>query len=137
MTTLTGGCLCGAIRYETSASPVFSGNCHCRDCQQISGSAYMPMIFVPEASVTISGEVSYFVKTGDSGKQVTRGFCPTCGSQLFGKPEIVPGVLAIRAGSLDNPALYQPQMDIYVASAQPWDVMNPDLPKFPQLPMPK
>ena len=91
-------------------------------------------MFVPEASVIISGEVSYFVKKGDSGQTVTRGFCLTCGSQLFGKPEIVPDLLAIRAGSLDNPGLYQPQMDIYVASAQPWDVMNPELPKFQHLP---
>lgn len=135
MSTLrTGGCLCGGVRYECSVEPVFSANCHCRDCQQLSGGAYMPSLFVPEVTITISGEVSYFVKNGDSGHQVTRGFCPVCGSQLFGKPEIAPGMLAIRAGTLDNPAYYQPQMDIYVASTQPWDVMNPDLPKFPQLP---
>lgn len=134
MTTFTGGCLCGAVRYKCSAEPVWSGNCHCRDCQKLSGGAYIPTLFVPENLVTISGEVKYYEKNGDSGHRVRRGFCPTCGSQLFGKPELVPGVLGIRAGSFDNPALYQPSMDVYVASAQPWDVMNPDLPKFLQLP---
>ncbi|MDO9046734.1 MAG: GFA family protein [Methylobacter sp.] len=135
MSTLrTGGCLCGAVRYECSAEPVFSGNCHCRDCQRISGSGYVSTFFVPESSVTITGEVKYFDKNGDSGHLVRRGFCPSCGSQVFGKPEIVAGVLGVRAGSLDNPELYHPTMDIYTASAQSWDFMNPDLPKFPQLP---
>lgn len=134
MSEFKGGCLCGAVRYECSAEPVFSGNCHCRDCQRISGSGYVSTFFVPEDSVTITGEVKYYDKNGDSGHLVRRGFCPACGSQVFGKPEIVAGVLGIRAGSLDNPELYHPTMDIYTASAQPWDFMNPGLPKFPQLP---
>jgi hypothetical protein len=134
MTTFTGGCLCGAIRYQCSAEPIWSGNCHCRDCQQISGSGFVATFFVPENSVSITGEVKYYEKNGDSGHLVRRGFCPICGSQVFGKPEIVLDVLGIRAGSLDNPALYQPTMDIYTASAQPWDFMNPALPKFPKLP---
>ncbi len=134
MSEFKGGCLCGAVRYECSAEPVWSGNCHCRDCQRISGGGYVSTFFVPENSVTITGEVKYFDKNGDSGHRVRRGFCPTCGSQVFGKPEMVPGVLGIRAGSLDNPELYHPTIDIYTASAQPWDFMNPDLPKFPQLP---
>jgi hypothetical protein len=133
-TLLSGGCLCEEIRYQCSAEPVFSANCHCRDCQQTSGSGFAATFFVPEDSVSISGEVKYYDKNGDSGHRIRRGFCPTCGSQLFGKPEIVPGVLGIRAGSLDNPALFHPTMDIYTASAQPWDFMNPDLPKFSQLP---
>lgn len=137
MSEFKGCCLCGAVRYECSAEPVWSGNCHCRDCQRISGGGYVSTLFVPEDTVTITGEVKYFDKNGDSGHRVTRGFCPTCGSQVFGKPDILPGVLGIRAGSLDNPALYHPTMDIYTASAQPWDVMNPDLPKFPQLPTPR
>lgn len=138
MSTLrTGGCLCGAVCYECSAEPVWSGNCHCRDCQRISGGGYVSTFFVPENSVAITGEVKYFDKNGDSGHRVRRGFCPTCRSQVFGKPEIVAGVLGIRAGSLDNPELYHPTMDIYTASAQPWDFMSPDLPKFPQLPPPQ
>lgn len=135
MSTLrTGGCLCGALRYECSAEPVWSGNCHCRDCQRIGGGGYISTFFVPENSVAITGEVKYFDKNGDSGHRVRRGFCPNCGSQVFGKPEMIPGVLGIRAGSLDNPALFHPTMDVYTASAQPWDFMNPDLPKFSQLP---
>jgi len=133
-TLLTGGCLCGAIRYQCSAESVFSGNCHCRDCQQTSGSGYVATLFVPEGTVNITGEVKYYDKNGDSGHRVRRGFCSNCGSQVFGIPEMMPGVLGVRAGSLDNPSLYQPTVDIYTASAQSWDCMNPNLPKFPQLP---
>jgi hypothetical protein len=137
MSKFTGGCLCGAVRYECSAEPVWSGNCHCRDCQRLSGGGYVATLFVPEEFVTITGEVKYYDKNGDTGHLVRRGFCPTCGSQVFGKPEIISGVLGLRAGSLDNPELYHPAMDIYTESAQPWDFMNPELPKFAQLPPPR
>ena len=132
--TLTGGCLCGSTRYACSAEPVMAGNCHCRDCQKASGSGFAPTLFFPAPSVTITGEVKYFDSQGDSGHIVSRGFCPTCGSQLFGKVELMPGLIAIRAGTLDDPTRYRPGADIYTASVQPWDVMNPSLPKFPQMP---
>lgn len=133
---LTGGCLCGATRYECSAEPVIAGNCHCRDCQRASGSGYSPTFFVPIDAVTITGDVTYFTLKGDSGHNVSRGFCPTCGSQVLGKVELMPGLLAIRAGSLDDPGLYQPGIDLYTARAQAWDVMAPNLPKFPLMPPP-
>ena len=62
------------------------------------------------------------------------GFCPNCGTTLFGVSTSLPGVIGIRAGSLDDPSWYRPAMDFYTASAQPWDYMNPDLPKFPKVP---
>ncbi|HPT49755.1 MAG TPA: GFA family protein [Accumulibacter sp.] len=129
-----GGCLCGAVRYQSSAAPVMAGNCHCRDCQRASGGAYAPTLFAPTAAVAIDGEVRYFEVKGDSGHAVSRGFCPRCGSQLFGQVEVMPGLLAIRAGTLDDPGLYQPAIDLYTARAQSWDFMDPTLPKFPEMP---
>lgn len=134
MTThFTGGCMCGAIRYECSAAPIVTGNCHCRDCQQATGSAFAPAILVPSSAVTITGDVKYYDVKGDSGGIVSRGFCPNCGSRLFAKPPI-PDVMGIMAGSLDDPSWFKPTMDFYTTSAQPWDYMNPELPKFPKLP---
>lgn len=132
----TGGCLCKAIRYECSAEPIFMGNCHCRDCQQATGTAFAAAILVPHSAVTITGEVKYYDVMGDSGGIVSRGFCPICGSRLLSKPPI-PELLGIMAGSLDDPSWFQPVRDIYTASAQPWDYMNPDLPKFAKLPPPR
>lgn len=129
----TGGCMCGAIRYECSAEPLAMGICHCRDCQRATGSAFAAALIVPRSAMTITGEVKYHGVTGDSGNLVSRGFCPRCGSRLFGTPAN-PDVISIQAGSLDDPSWFKPQAEIYVASAQPWDYLNPDLPKFAKLP---
>jgi hypothetical protein len=129
----TGGCLCGAVRYECSAAPIAMGNCHCRDCQRATGTAYASGLLVPQSAVTITGEVKYYEVIGDSGNIVGRGFCPNCGSRLFSKPPI-PEFMGIMAGSLDDPSWFRPTMDIYTASAQPWDYMNPDLPKIAKMP---
>ncbi len=101
---ITGGCACGAIRYQFTGEPLASLNCHCRDCQRETGGGYAPILIVATAEFA-----------------VTRG----------------PDTTNIRAGSLDDPGLFQPGMDIYTASAQPWDLMNPDLPKFSKLPAPQ
>ncbi len=134
-TPFTGGCICGAIRYECSAAPIAMGNCHCRDCQKATGTAFAAAILVPRNAVAITGDVKYYDVTGDSGQIISRGFCPNCGSRLFGK-RAVADFLSIMAGTLDEPSGFRPAMDFYTASAQPWDYMNPDLPKFPQSPPP-
>ncbi|WP_430761293.1 GFA family protein [Solilutibacter silvestris] len=126
---LSGGCLCGQVRYEASADPVFSGNCHCTDCQHASGGPYAPVMMFPPNAVNTTGPVKYFASKGDSGHVIERGFCQNCGSQLFVKLEAVPGMVGIRPGSLDAPANFQPDLDFFVSSAQPWDHMNPELPK--------
>jgi hypothetical protein len=135
-TPFTGGCLCGNIRYECSAEPIVMGNCHCRDCQKATGTAYAAAMLVPRHAVTVTGDVKYYNVTGDSGGIVDRGFCPNCGSRLFSKPPN-PELMGIMAGSLDDPSWFGPTIDVYAASAQPWDCMNPDLPKFDKMPPPK
>jgi hypothetical protein len=106
-------------------------NCHCRDCQQATGTAYAAGVLVPRDSVTITGAVNYYDVVGDSGKAISRGFCPNCGSRLFGK-RASSDLISIMAGSLDDPSWFRPAMDLYAASAQPWDYLNPDLIKFDQ-----
>ncbi len=132
--SFTGGCMCGAVRYECSAEPVMTGNCHCRDCQKASGGAFSPALAVPTVALKIAGGVKYYDTKGDSGQTVSRGFCPDCGARLFGKPQAAPDVTVIMAGSLDDPSWFRPAMDLYTASAQPWDYMSPELPKFPKMP---
>jgi len=133
-TRFAGGCMCGAVRYESDADPIAMGNCHCRDCQRATGSAFAAAVLVPVSAVSISGEVKYYEVVGDSGAIVRRGFCPNCGARLLGKPTASSNLIGIMAGSLDDPSWFRPQADIYTASAQPWDYMNPNLPKFPGLP---
>ena len=64
--SFTGGCQCGAVRYEFSGEPVFAGNCHCRDCQRSTGGAYAPAIGVPAPSLKIHGAVKYYESPGEA-----------------------------------------------------------------------
>lgn len=131
----SGGCLCGAIRYESRAAPLFSINCHCRDCQRTTGTAYAPVLAVPTDALTITqGEPTYYTSQSDSGQTVSRGFCSECGSGIFSKLSANPDIVGLKAASLDDPSWFRPAVDIYTDSAQPWDVMNPDLPKVPKMP---
>lgn len=126
----SGGCACGAIRYECSAEPMMALNCHCRDCQRASGSAYASGLFVPAAMVTMrKGEPKYHTTTSESGNIASRGFCAECGSPVLAKQSQWP-VCIIYASSLDDPRAHRPTMDIFVSSAQPWDHMDPALPKY-------
>jgi hypothetical protein len=128
---ISGGCACGAIRYECNADPVVMLNCHCRDCQRASGSAYAAVVVVPKNAIEMRGEPRYY-KVGNAGKAIERGFCPACGSQVTVKLERLPDVLGLQAGSLDDPSVHRPMMDVFTSSAQPWDHMNPNIQKHSQ-----
>ncbi|HTR01492.1 MAG TPA: GFA family protein [Candidatus Acidoferrum sp.] len=132
-----GGCLCGAVRYETAADPAFTGNCHCKDCQRASGGPFTPAMFFPAAAVTISGTTKSYRSVADSGNTIDRHFCPECGSQLFTRLGAMPELIGLRAGTLDDASLFKPAIDIYVASAAQWDFMDPKLPKFATYPPPR
>jgi hypothetical protein len=130
MSGMTGGCSCGAVRYVVKADPILMLNCHCRDCQRASGSAYAAVVVVPHAAVEFTGELRYHKITGDNGGVVERGFCPSCGSRVANKLGRMPDILGLMAGNLDDPALHKPAMDIFTASAHPWDHLAPETTKF-------
>lgn len=133
----SGGCACGAIRYECTAEPAFSWNCHCRDCQRASGSAFCPVLYVPKAALTITGESTYHDVRAESGNLVSRGFCPACGSPVFIQAELVPSLQGLWASSLEDPSQFQPSVQVWIGSAQPWDYLHPALPKTEKAPTEK
>ena len=133
--SFSGGCACGAIRYTSSGAPRYMGNCHCRDCQRATGSAYFPAVLVKDADFTLQqGQPAWHETTSDKGHVMRRGFCSTCGSPLLLKNGANTSVTVLFAGSLDDPAWYEPSRDIFVKSAQPWDLMHAELPKFDAMP---
>src|SRR6202048_3991974 len=132
---MTGGGLCGAVRDESTGEPGFALLCHCRDCQRQSGSAFAAGWRVPAAGFRVTqGEPKLYVRAADSGNEITRAFCPDCGTMLFLRVSARPDLVAIRVGTLDDPSGFHPEADIFVKSAQPWDYMNPALPKYPAYP---
>jgi len=132
--TMKGGCLCGAVFYETKADPVITAHCHCTDCQKSSGTGHCTHVGLPEEAVNFSGEIKSYDSPADSGNTVSRGFCPTCGSAVFSRNSSMPGMAFIRASSLDDPNTVTPQMIVYASRAPKWDVMDPSLLSFAELP---
>src|ERR1700761_8969552 len=99
-TPFSGGCACGAVRYESSAQPVFMLHCHCRDCQQSSGGPFSSFVVVPtEAFKLTKGSPRFHASPSEAGGMTRRGFCADCGSPVFGKPDVAPQIVAIRAAS--------------------------------------
>jgi len=132
MTKITGGCLCGAVRYELGAPMLFGGFCYCIDCRK-TGAGHSASMGVPEAALAISGETRAFIGAGASGKAVTRVFCPMCGAAILSKGEMRPGVVMLKAGTLDDPEVFTPMAGIYVSRAPSWDPPRADLPAFPEM----
>jgi hypothetical protein len=133
--SITGHCFCGQVRYSIQAEPVGARMCWCRDCQYIaSGSATVNVLF-PDDAVRFEGVITTLVKTADSGNTVERGFCPTCGSQMYSRTIQPAGApIRIRAGTLDNPELKAPEAIIWTDSAPAWAVLDPKLPHHPKAP---
>ncbi len=127
----TGGCACGAVRYECSAAPLAMSRCHCRDCQRATGGPFAANVGVAASAFTFTaGEPTYYVVQSDLGNTVSHGFCPACGSPLGMKTDAFPDFMVVRAASLDDPSGLEPAMEVYTSRAYPWDALNPDLPHF-------
>jgi hypothetical protein len=130
----SGGCLCGAVRYQSAVGPQVVGHCHCVDCRKSSGTGHCTHVVIPEDAFTVSGEVKFYDRPADSGNVVSRGFCPTCGSAVYSTNSGMPDMVFPRASSLDDPEIAKPQMVVYASRAPSWDHVDPELPAFPTMP---
>lgn len=131
-----GGCLCGAVRWQSAQRPVFQFNCHCTDCRKSTGAAMVPLMFFPTESLHIEGPLVSFASRGGSGGRIRRDFCGRCGAQVTGHVEMLPALLSIRAGTLDDIARYAPKANAFLADAPSWVAIDDRLPGFPGLPRP-
>ena len=113
--SLSGGCLCGAVRF-TAPDPVVQAVCHCKNCQKQAGTAYSVVLGVPAPGLAITGTLKTYEDTGDSGNKVQRKFCPNCGSPIVS--EIAGSPLAfIKAGTLDDTSAISPTVHVWTGSA--------------------
>lgn len=130
----TGGCACGAIRYECTQVPVAMLNCHCHDCQRSSGAPFASGIVVAVSATKITGTPQTHVVRGSTGGATVRSFCADCGTPLFTCGEAIAQFMSIRFPTLDDHSWFQPMLDIWTSRAQPWTCLNPEIPYFPQSP---
>jgi hypothetical protein len=135
MQAQTGGCLCGHIRYRVTASPLTARVCWCRDCQRIAANGTVNALF-PALAVEITGTPADFIRQAESGRPVRRRFCPQCGCHLFADTPSYPGMVVVRAGTLDNPSWIQPLSNIWAASAPAWACLDPALTRVEAQPAP-
>jgi hypothetical protein len=125
-----GGCLCGAIRYRFSEPIQFVCQCACKDCQKATGTGHTTIIGILRDQLAVEGVPKTYTCSGDTGGEVTRHFCGTCGGRLYTSGTLPGETIMIQAGSLDDPNRVSPQSVIYAKDACSWDRFDPDLPKF-------
>jgi len=132
-TVLTGGCLCGGVRYEITEPPVVAGYCHCTRCQRRSGTAASAQARVVPGTfrVTSGAELVKDYDPGDGG--FLKAFCSTCGSALWSHHPADPETVSVRLGTLDQDSGIEPAYRQFVAYAAPWEAIPDDgLPRYPE-----
>jgi hypothetical protein len=131
---ITGGCLCGALRYEAGGEPSFAGYCCCDDCQKASGSGFIPFMGFPASALTIDGPALSYASRLNDGREAVRNSCARCGSLVFG------GILGedkfhtIYGGTLDDPSLFKPTIAINTRYKPVWVILPPGIPQFEAMP---
>lgn len=117
----SGGCMCGAVRYEVTSEPVAFMLCHCRECQYVSGGEPAAVVVVPKPAFTLKqGTVKGYAVKGESGNTVTRQFCPECGTPMFSELGANPDLWAIKAGTMDDASGLKPTAFLWTKSAHHW-----------------
>ncbi len=137
MTTLplAGGCQCGAVRYEVTAPPMMVYNCHCTNCQRISGGAFSTPATILEGTFRFTkGEPRKVEWSADSGTKRFGWICGHCGCRIAHGQEPTNGVLSLRTGTLDDRTWVTPVGDIWTQSAQSWVKTPPERLQFPRQP---
>jgi len=133
--SLEGGCYCGALRYKADGNPLFKGQCHCRECQYISGGHPNAIMAMPEATFAYTKGSPKQFRRGDLPNPVTREFCADCGTHILAKTPNVPGALMLKVGTLDDPSVYgSAQMVIFTIDKQTFHQLPAGVPTFERVP---
>ena len=120
--TQTGRCLCGQISYELSGDVIATAVCHCDHCQRQSGGAFSVNLIAMESQLAVSGDLATFEDRGENGDAVYvyRRFCGSCGSPIFSAMIEPAGLIAVKAGTLDEKSAVAPNVEAWCEQKQPW-----------------
>ena len=119
MSNFSGSCLCGLVQYKSTSDPLVIQNCHCDQCRKATGSVFLTNVFIKEENFNLSGETNNFIHLSDAGSEMTKFFCPKCGSQIYGKNSARPGMVTIRAGSVNEKEIIKPIRNLFIKSKVP------------------
>jgi hypothetical protein len=135
MSTIEGHCLCGEVRYtvDEGTDPLMTVVCHCTVCQRQSGAPFSLNVVLPEATVHVTGDTlgEFQTTSEETDTPVLRRFCTACGSPILSVLGAMPGIVAVKAGTLTDRSGLQPTAEVWARSKQPWVETNDDLGVFP------
>lgn len=127
---ITGGCLCGAVRYSIAGEVGPAGYCHCTDCRRVTGSAFNIAAPVRKADFDLTGELGSHSHPAESGMILTRYFCAACGSPIYGGSPRHPDIVYVRAGTFDDPDVVRPALEAWCSSKVSWAQIPASLQTF-------
>ena len=133
--SLTGGCYCGAVRYEAAGEPLTRVECQCRECQHISGGASNLVIgMAKDGFAYTKGAPSQFSRDDLDAPRI-RDFCPNCGTHLLTHSPPRPNMVMVKVGTLDDPSVFtKPDVIIYTKDAQSWHLLHDGVPSYSDMP---
>ena len=105
-------------------------HCHCKDCQRVSGAGHTTGAMFATTQFTITGSFAEYALESNAGNQVTKVFCPTCGSPIFGRNDGMEGFVTVSLGTLDDSSTFKPEVVIFASNKKTWDIMSDTLPTF-------
>ena len=110
------------MTYDVTGDPIATAICHCDHCQRQSGGAFSVNVVVHESQLAVSGDLATFEETGenDDGVYVLRKFCPSCGSPIVSELTGTDGIVAVKAGTLDDKSDVKPTVEVWCVDRQPW-----------------
>jgi hypothetical protein len=127
---ITGGCLCGAVRFSVEPPTLFCCHCHCSWCRRAHGAAFVTWFGAREGAFTVTGDA---LRWHRSSEQSERGFCATCGTKMFFRSTLAPGEVHVALGCADDTGLTPlptPSLHVFAEARAPWLNMKDDLPTF-------
>jgi hypothetical protein len=126
---LLGGCLCGSVRYEITASLQQAEHCHCSMCRKASGATFSTNSVMPTNSLRVTAGAD-FVSEYESSPKRRRCFCSNCGSPLFIRRIDMPEITVVTLGTVDADPHTRPERHVFVAWKAPWYEITDELPQF-------
>jgi len=125
-----GACLCGSVRVELVGPPVIVAHCHCKDCQRLTGAGHSTGAMFSISQFRIDGKVGEHKLTSEAGNEVTRVFCPACGSPILGRNTGMPDFVTVSLGILEDSSAFEPGVAVFARNRKAWDVMDDAVPSF-------
>ena len=126
-----GRCLCGSIQYVVTGTPEIVAHCHCDDCQHMTGTGHSTVAMYAKKQFQMTGgTVREYKLNAENGNEVTRGFCPSCGSPIYGHNSGNEAFLSVTLGTLDDSSDLLPEVVIFTRNHKPWDVIDDAMQKF-------